>query len=171
MTTQADVLVASDYVVCATLRKIADVFNVELLWERVRGGPEGIFLMEALKRHPRAARGRLRKETRYSHIIIQCIRNAIVHGIETPTLRQAAGKAARGLLSIRLSMDEAGKGILECRDDGQGIDVETIRETLMQSGRYNVETLKNCSQQEIIGEIFNSGISTAEEVRPAAPMS
>lgn len=34
----------------------------------------------------------------------------------------------------------------------------------MQSGRYNVETLKNCSQQEIIGEIFNSGISTAEEV-------
>lgn len=97
-------------------------------------------------------------------IIIQCIRNAIVHGIETPTLRQAAGKAARGLLSIRLSMDEAGKGILECRDDGQGIDVETIRETLIQSGRYNVETLKNCSQQEIIGEIFNSGISTAEEV-------
>lgn len=71
MTTQADLLVASDYVVCATLRKIADVFNVELLWERVRGGPEGIFLMEALKRHPRAARSRLRKETRYSHIIIR----------------------------------------------------------------------------------------------------
>ena len=71
MTTPTDVLVASDYVVCATLRKITDVFNVELLWERVRGGPDGVFLMEALKRYPRAARGRLRKETRYSHIIVR----------------------------------------------------------------------------------------------------
>ncbi|MFO1423594.1 MAG: hypothetical protein U1F70_08060 [Candidatus Competibacteraceae bacterium] len=71
MPTQPDTLFASDYVVCATLRKIADVFNVELLWERVRGGQEGLFLMEALKRHPRAPRGRQRKETRYSHIIVR----------------------------------------------------------------------------------------------------
>ncbi len=71
MTTHPDALVASDYVVCATLRKIPDVFNVEMLWERVRGGQEGLFLMEALKRHPRAPRGRQRKETRYSHIIIR----------------------------------------------------------------------------------------------------
>ena len=71
MPTQPDTLVASDYVVCATLRKIPDVFNVELLWERVRGGQEGLFLMEALKRHPRAPRGRQRKETRYSHVIVR----------------------------------------------------------------------------------------------------
>jgi hypothetical protein len=71
MPTQPDTLIASDYVVCATLRKIPDVFNVELLWERVRGGQEGLFLMEALKRHPRAPRGRQRKETRYSHIIVR----------------------------------------------------------------------------------------------------
>ena len=71
MPTQPEALVASDYVVCATLRKISDVFNVELLWERVRGGQEGLFLMEALKRHPRAPHGRQRKETRYSHIIVR----------------------------------------------------------------------------------------------------
>ncbi|MDG4595748.1 MAG: hypothetical protein P9F75_08645 [Candidatus Contendobacter sp.] len=71
MPTQPDALFASDYVVCATLRKIPDVFNVELLWERVRGGQEGLFLMDALKRHPRAPRGRQRKETRYSHVIVR----------------------------------------------------------------------------------------------------
>ena len=71
MPTQTEALVASDYVICATLRKIPDVFNVELLWERVRGGQEGLFLMEALKRHPRAPQGRQRKETRYSHIIVR----------------------------------------------------------------------------------------------------
>ena len=71
MITQPDALLASDYVICATLRKIPDVFNVELLWERVRGGQEGLFLMEALKRYPRAPHGRQRKETRYSHIIVR----------------------------------------------------------------------------------------------------
>lgn len=72
MPIQPDALVASDYVICATLRKIPNVFNVELLWERVmRSGQEGLFLMEALKRHPRAPQGRQRKETRYSHIIVR----------------------------------------------------------------------------------------------------
>ena len=71
MTTHPDALVASDYVVCATLRKVADVFNVELLWERIRNGQEGIFLMEALKRHPRTPRARQRKETRYSHVVVR----------------------------------------------------------------------------------------------------
>jgi hypothetical protein len=71
MTPYPDVLVASDYVVCATLRKIADVFNVDLLWNRVRGGQEGVVLMEALKRYPRTLGDRQRQETRYSHVIVR----------------------------------------------------------------------------------------------------
>ena len=71
MTTPAEALIASDYVVCATLRKIADVFNVDLLWERGRSGQDGMALLEALKRHPRAVRARQRKETRYSHVIVR----------------------------------------------------------------------------------------------------
>ncbi|PIE83291.1 MAG: hypothetical protein CSA09_02125 [Candidatus Contendobacter odensis] len=71
MTTHSDALVASDYIVCATLRKVADVFNVELLWERIRSGQDGVFLAEALKRRPRTARTRQRKETYYSHVIVR----------------------------------------------------------------------------------------------------
>ena len=67
--TPTDALVVSDYVVCATLRKVPDVFNVELLWERVRGGQEGVFLLEALKRHLRAPYGHHHKETCYSHVV------------------------------------------------------------------------------------------------------
>ena len=69
MPTPTDALVVSDYVICATLRKVPDVFNVELLWERVRGGQEGVFLLEALKRHLRAPYGHHHKETCYSHVI------------------------------------------------------------------------------------------------------
>lgn len=71
MTTHTEALIASDYVVCATLRKVADVFNADLLWERGRSNQDGMALMEALKRHPRTVRARQRKETRYSHIIVR----------------------------------------------------------------------------------------------------
>lgn len=71
MITRSDGLVVSDYVVCATLRKIADVFNVMLLWDRMRGGQEGVFLLEALKRYPRLPFGRQRKETCYSHVVVR----------------------------------------------------------------------------------------------------
>lgn len=71
MITHPDTLIVSDYVVCATLRKVPDVFNVELLWERMRGGQEGVFLLEALKRHPRAPHGRQRKETCYNHVVVR----------------------------------------------------------------------------------------------------
>ena len=95
MPIQPDALVASDYVICATLRKIPNVFNVELLWERVvRSGQEGLFLMEALKRHPRAPQGRQRKETRYSHIIVRIPERDYVRderledGVERQTLQR-----------------------------------------------------------------------------------
>ena len=71
LTTHSEALIASDYVVCATLRKIADVFNVDLLWERGRSSQDGMALLEALKRHPRAVRARQRRETRYSHVIVR----------------------------------------------------------------------------------------------------
>ncbi len=72
MMSYPDALIASDYVICATLRKVPDVFNVELLWEqRVRGGQEGMFLLEALKRHPRTPRRRQDQEIRYSHVIVR----------------------------------------------------------------------------------------------------
>lgn len=72
MISHPDALIASDYVICATLRKVPDVFNAELLWEqRVRGGPEGMFLLEALKRHPRSPRRPPHQELRYHHVIVR----------------------------------------------------------------------------------------------------
>lgn len=71
MTSHSDTLLVSDYVICATLRKVSDVFNAALLWERARGGQEGVFLLEALKRYPRLPFGRQRQETCYSHVVVR----------------------------------------------------------------------------------------------------
>jgi hypothetical protein len=71
LTTHPDALIASDYVICAMLRKVADVFSVELLWQPSRRRPEGITLLEALQRCPRTPPDRQRKQTGYSHIIVR----------------------------------------------------------------------------------------------------
>lgn len=66
-------LIASDYVICVTLRAVPDIFNAEWLWDRVRSGQEGVLLLEALKRHPRriARSSGQRQETYYSHVVIR----------------------------------------------------------------------------------------------------
>jgi hypothetical protein len=71
MPSYPDALLASDYVVCATLCKVADVFNADFLWERGRKDPEGMCLAEALKRHPRTTRARTRQEIRFSHVVVR----------------------------------------------------------------------------------------------------
>ncbi|MDG4553014.1 MAG: hypothetical protein P9E24_02010 [Candidatus Competibacter sp.] len=73
MTTHPNALIASDYVICVTLRAVPDIFNVEWLWDRVRSGQEGVLLLEALKRHPRriARSSGQRQETYYSHVVIR----------------------------------------------------------------------------------------------------
>lgn len=69
LSTPADTLLVSDYVICATLRKVPDVFNIDLLWERVRGGQEGVFLAEALKRYLRPPYGSHGRESCYTHVV------------------------------------------------------------------------------------------------------
>ena len=73
MTTHPNALIASDYVICVTLRAVPDIFNAEWLWDRVRIGQEGVLLLEALRRHPRriARSAGQRQKTYYSHVIIR----------------------------------------------------------------------------------------------------
>jgi hypothetical protein len=92
MMSYSEALIVSDYVICATLRKIPDVFNVELLWERrVRGGQEGLFLLEALQRHPRTPRRRQDQEIRYSHVIVRIPERDFVRD---DRLEEGAGRRA-----------------------------------------------------------------------------
>lgn len=61
----------TDYVVCATLHGVPDVFNVENLWERARRRQKGEYLMEALSQHLRTRQSRHRPETCFHHVIVR----------------------------------------------------------------------------------------------------
>ena len=57
--------------------------------------------------------------------LLHMVRNAVGHGIETPSERIAAAKPAEGRLWLRAST-EAETIVIELEDDGRGVDVEQV---------------------------------------------
>lgn len=93
------------------------------------------------------------------------MRNAIIHGLEKPEERQAAGKPATGRITIRLHREGA-EMIIDVADDGAGLDVEAIRRKA-----YEQELLSpnsKVSDDEIMQLILMPGFSTASRVTQSA---
>ncbi len=93
------------------------------------------------------------------------LRNAIIHGLEKPEDRQAAGKPAAGRITMRLHR-EGSEMVIDVADDGAGLDVEAIRRKA-----YEKELLKpdsKATDEEIMQLILMPGFSTASEVTQSA---
>jgi two-component system chemotaxis sensor kinase CheA len=91
------------------------------------------------------------------------VRNAVDHGIESPTVREAAGKPRQGTLTLGAS-HQGGLVILEMTDDGAGIDPRRIAAKALQSGLISEAKLASMSTREVIDLVFQPGFSTAEVV-------
>jgi two-component system, chemotaxis family, sensor kinase CheA len=93
---------------------------------------------------------------------IQAVRNAIVHGIETPAARLSAGKSQQG--TVRLSFQDVGdagyKLIVE--DDGQGLSTERIKEVALKKGFITPERARTLDTKQIFSLLFQPGFSTIE---------
>ncbi|WP_352310197.1 ATP-binding protein [Psychrobacter sp. W2-37-MNA-CIBAN-0211] len=94
-------------------------------------------------------------------ISIQLLRNAVVHGIETPAVRQSADKPAVGTIDLEIQSDSRDL-IITLQDDGQGIDYDSIRQKLIAKGRFDAEATAQMSQGELLKQLFMSGFSTKE---------
>lgn len=94
--------------------------------------------------------------------LVHLLRNSIDHGIEPKAERIAKGKPAAG--TIRLSARHEGSHILiEISDDGQGLNIDRIREKAIERGLLPVGT-KEISMAEAVNFLFHPGFSTAETV-------
>jgi chemosensory pili system protein ChpA (sensor histidine kinase/response regulator) len=94
--------------------------------------------------------------------LVQIVRNAIVHGIETPEERLRAGKPQTG--NITMSARHQGDAVyLEIADDGAGIDVERLRTMLVAQGRLGEAQARLMKPERIMAAIFEPGISTRDE--------
>ena len=91
------------------------------------------------------------------------LRNAVDHGIETPEQRLLAGKPAEGLIRLRAS-HQAGLLVLELSDDGNGVDLERLRGTIVDRHLSTVETALNLSEEELLTFLFLPGFSLRDKV-------
>jgi two-component system chemotaxis sensor kinase CheA len=97
------------------------------------------------------------------NIAIQLIRNAVVHGIETPEERKAAGKPAAGRLTLKFTRCEDRSFHLSFGDDGRGLDSELLRRIAVVRGLITPEAAERLTHRQAIKLIFKKGFSTVEE--------
>jgi two-component system chemotaxis sensor kinase CheA len=93
--------------------------------------------------------------------LVHLIRNSIGHGIEPPSVRQAAGKPPRG--RIRLAASHCGPNVLlRIGDDGGGLDRSAIKTRAAAMGL--VPAGAELTDKETLALVFLPGLSTAASV-------
>lgn len=88
------------------------------------------------------------------------VRNSLDHGIEMPEARVAAGKPARGTVTLR-AYHQGGNIMVEVSDDGRGLNRERI---LAKAAERGMAVSESMPDQEVFKLIFAPGFSTADVV-------
>ena len=91
------------------------------------------------------------------------LRNAVDHGIETPEQRLLSGKPEEGLIRLRAS-HQAGLLVLELSDDGNGVDLEKVRRSIVARQLSPAETAAQLSEEELLTFLFLPGFSLRDTV-------
>lgn len=93
--------------------------------------------------------------------LLHLLRNAVDHGIETASERQAAGKSGRG--RVRLEVAAEGSRVrVRVADDGRGIDTERVARVAIAGGLLKAGT--QVTEEQALRLIFRPGFSTAGQV-------
>lgn len=96
-------------------------------------------------------------------VSIQLLRNSIVHGIEKPEVREKRRKSAHGRIDLRLASLPDGSVELVVRDDGNGLDIESIKQRIVDKGLVKAAEIADWNDQKIVSMAFSSGFSTSDE--------
>ncbi len=93
--------------------------------------------------------------------LIHLVRNAVDHGIESPAVRLAAGKPARGQLTLSLTPREGEQIEIRLADDGGGLDLQEIRATAVRARLLTTEEAQALDDEQAQELVFRSGFSTS----------
>ncbi|MDP5016267.1 MAG: chemotaxis protein CheA, partial [Dolichospermum sp.] len=91
------------------------------------------------------------------------VNNAIAHGIESPEVRQAAGKSATGMISIR-ALQQGNQTVISVSDDGAGIDHQKVKNKAVKKGILTPEQARTMTRLDTYELLFLPSFSTADEV-------
>ena len=98
---------------------------------------------------------------RLSDPLVHLLRNSIDHGIESPEVREAAGKNGEGVI-ILSAEHSGGEVLIRITDDGRGMDPAAIRQKGVERGLIAPDA--ELTDSELFKLIFEPGFSTASKV-------
>ncbi|PSO62572.1 MAG: hybrid sensor histidine kinase/response regulator [Cyanobacteria bacterium QH_2_48_84] len=90
------------------------------------------------------------------------VNNSITHGIESPEVRQAAGKPTAGQITLR-AIEQGNQTLISLSDDGAGIDPERVKAKAIDKQLVSVAEAENLTESEIYDYIFHPGFSTRDQ--------
>ncbi|MFQ7394106.1 MAG: ATP-binding protein [Lachnospira eligens] len=94
--------------------------------------------------------------------IMHLLRNSADHGLESAEIRAERGKPEVG--SIWLDAYQEGNNVvIEVRDDGNGIDVEKVKQKAVEKGNLTQEQADALTEKEAIF-LFKPSFSTSDKV-------
>jgi two-component system chemotaxis sensor kinase CheA len=93
--------------------------------------------------------------------LIHIFRNCIDHGLETPEQRQQLGKAPRATITLTVSPLNGDKVEVVVTDDGEGIDIEKVKDSAVKLGIISAEDVRRVSEAEALRLIFQADVSTS----------
>lgn len=95
--------------------------------------------------------------------LMHLIRNSADHGLEDNATRAQRGKDSVGNIYLDAYQD-GNNVVIEVRDDGNGIDVEKIRNKAIEKGTVTPEQAEVMTDKEVIDLLFQPSFSTAKQV-------
>ncbi|MEN9279650.1 MAG: Hpt domain-containing protein, partial [Gloeomargarita sp. DG_1_4_bins_134] len=95
--------------------------------------------------------------------LVHLVRNAFDHGIESPQVRIKNGKKPEGTIEIQ-AYYRGNQTYITVRDDGQGINLERVRQKAIEKQIFTPEKAANASKSELLNCLFAPGFSTAVTV-------
>jgi two-component system chemotaxis sensor kinase CheA len=93
--------------------------------------------------------------------LMHLVRNCVDHGIESPKRRRECGKPAAGKIELRAA-HEGNSVVVQISDDGDGVDLERVRERGLALGLINADAEQ--TEHELLELLFVPGFSTARSV-------
>ena len=95
--------------------------------------------------------------------LMHLLRNSADHGLESAEVRKERGKNEVG--SIFLDAYQDGNNVvIEVRDDGNGIDIEKVKNKAIEKGTITQEQAEVMSDKEIVDLLFRPSFSTSDKV-------
>ena len=95
--------------------------------------------------------------------LIHLIRNSADHGIEPKEVRERLGKSPSGHINLK-AYQVGNNVVIEVEDDGQGIDLEKVKQKAVERGLLKKDMVNNLSQKEAIDLLFKPSFTTSDKI-------